>query len=81
MQASRRMISRGERPMFRITRSPEGAWILEGTTLDTVGETRHVVLDAARAHMAELLGVHPGSFDLECDGWGSAPRAAADARS
>ncbi len=81
IQASRRMISRGERPMFRVRRSPEGAWILEGMTLDTVGETRHAVLDAARAYMAEMLGVHPSSFDLEFDGSGSAPRAATDARS
>jgi hypothetical protein len=64
LQAGRQMVSRGQRPMYRL-RAEDERWTVDAMAWLTVTATsRHEALDAARAAIAEWLEVPPQSFDL-----------------
>lgn len=65
LQAARRMIAGGERPMYRL-RAQDGRWTVEAMSWLAVTTTsRRGELDAARAAIAEWLDVPPDSFDVK----------------
>lgn len=66
IQAARRMVSRGERPGYRLRIAPKGAWTVEGwSTVTGTAASRRDVPAAARATIAAILEVSPDSFDVE----------------
>ena len=66
LQAARRLISRGERPRYRLMAAQDGSWTVDGSLGVTVtAETWKAALTAARTAIAALLEVDPESFDLE----------------
>ncbi len=66
VQAARRMIARGERPMYRLQPVQDGRWAVDSLPGVSVAATgRRAVLDAMRAAIAETLDVPVESFDLE----------------
>ncbi len=65
-QASRRMISRGERPMYRLAHSSDGSWTADGLAgVTAFAEDRRAASEAMGTAIATLLEVPPDSFDLE----------------
>ena len=65
LQASRQMIARGERPMYRL-RAQDGRWAVDAlpwVTVSAIG--RREALDVARAGIAAWLEVAPDAFDVE----------------
>jgi len=65
LQAARRMIARGERPMYRL-RAQDGRWTVDAMSWLTVTAAGHSsALDAARAAIAEWLDVPPEAFDVK----------------
>ncbi|MBA2756897.1 MAG: hypothetical protein H0U37_05590 [Chloroflexi bacterium] len=66
IQASRRMIARGERPGYRLRPVQDGSWEVEGLPgLSMPAMAARDALDAVRDTIADLLGVGPDSFDVE----------------
>ena len=66
LQAARKMVSRGERPGYRLRDAKDGSWTVDGSLGVTVaGETRKAALTAARTAIAAVLEVDLESFDLE----------------
>jgi hypothetical protein len=69
-QASRGMIARGERPLYRPRLEPDGGFILiRIPELELVTEARHrrEVVAVARDLIALWLDVPADSFDIEVD--------------
>ena len=66
LQAGRRMVSRGERPGYRLRAGQVGSWTVDGFLGVTVtAETKTAALTAARTAIAAVLEVDPESFDLD----------------
>ena len=66
IQASRRMIARGERPTYRLWETEEGRWRVDALPwLSVAAASRREALDEARAAIAGWLEVSPESFDVE----------------
>ena len=66
LQAARRMVSRGERPGYRIGLAQDGTWTVDALPWVTVTATgRREAMDGARAAIAEWLDVPPEAFDVE----------------
>jgi len=65
-QAARRLVSRGERPCYRLMAAEDGSWTVDGSLGVTVSaETKRAALTAARTAIAAVSEVDPESFDLE----------------
>jgi hypothetical protein len=65
-QASRRMIARGDRPLYRVMTAQDGRWRVDTLPWVSVTATgRREALDEARAAIASWLDVEPDSFDIE----------------
>jgi hypothetical protein len=65
LQAGRRMIARGDRPVYRV-RSKDGGWSVDALPwLSVTAASRRDALDAGRAAIAEWLEVPPDAFDLQ----------------
>ena len=66
LQAGRRMVSRGERPGYRLQAGQDGSWTVVGLPGVSVTTTdRRGVHDEARAAIAGWLDVDPDAFDVE----------------
>ena len=66
LQASRRMIARGERPAYRLTTAQDGRWRVDALPWLSVTATgRREAMDEARVVIAEWLDVRPDTFDVE----------------
>jgi hypothetical protein len=68
----RRMIDRGERPVYEL-RVAHGLDVVTATvvqlpTLEVTAADRDEALTLARVLIAQTLGAHEDSFDLEVDG-------------
>ena len=60
------MVSRGERPGYRLRAASDGAWTVDALSWVTVtAPSRREALDATRAAIAEWLEMPPDSFDVE----------------
>ncbi|MEJ7748033.1 MAG: hypothetical protein WKF56_01950 [Candidatus Limnocylindrales bacterium] len=65
VQAARRMIARGERPMYRLQSVQDGRWAVDGLPgVSVAAASRRAVLDTMRAAIAETLDVPADTFDL-----------------
>jgi hypothetical protein len=65
LQASRRMIVRGDRPAYRITTTQDGRWLVDALPwVSLTASERHEALEEARAAIAEWLGGRPDAFDV-----------------
>jgi hypothetical protein len=65
-QAAVRVISRGLRPLYRVVAAHDGRWAVEWCPwLSVDASDRRGALVAARAAVADWLGVPPDSFDVE----------------
>jgi hypothetical protein len=65
LQAARRMVSRGDRPLYRLRAGQDGRWTVEGCPWLSVSATgRPEAIDEARAVIAAWLDVPPAAFDL-----------------
>jgi hypothetical protein len=59
------MVSRGERPLYRL-RQKDGRWTIDAMSWLTVeAGGRSEAMGAARSAIAECLEVDPDSFDVE----------------
>lgn len=66
LQAGRRMVARGERPMYRLQAAQGGRWTVDALPwVSVVATGRRAALDAARAAIAEWLDVPPEAFHVE----------------
>ena len=66
VQAARRMVSRGERPSYRLAALEDGSWAVDGLPGVIVTATgRREASDAARVAIAAALDVPADAFDLE----------------
>lgn len=66
LQACRRMVSRGDRPLFRLQAAQDGSWAVDGCPWLVVPATgRRGAPSAARAVIAAWLDVPPDAFDVE----------------
>ena len=60
------MISRGERPGYRLVARSDGSWAVDGLPGVVVGPVgRREAADAARAAIAAVLEVPTDAFDVE----------------
>lgn len=60
------MVSRGERPGYRLTPSQDGRWELNALPwLPMTASNRLEALAAAKTAIAKWLEVHPGTFDVQ----------------
>jgi hypothetical protein len=65
LQAGRKMVSRGERPLYRL-RHVDGRWTVDAMSWLTVAaSSRSEAMEAARSAIAESLEVSPGAFDID----------------
>ena len=65
LRAGHQMVSRGERPLYRL-RPEDGGWTVDGLTWLSVAATgRPEALGEARAVIAQWLDLPADSFDLE----------------
>lgn len=66
LQAGRRLIARGERPLYRLRAAQDGDWTVGGYPWLSVAATGcREALTEARAVIAEWLEVPPEAFDVE----------------
>ena len=66
LQSSRRMISRGERPGYRLEQRSDGTWTVVGFPgIKLAASGRREARAAARAMIATFLDVALESFDLD----------------
>lgn len=69
LQAGRRMIARGERPLYRLAIATDGRLAVENAPwLPLVATHRRDALAEARAAIADWLDVAPDAFELEIGG-------------
>ena len=62
------MISRGDRPGYRLMPAQDGRWYVDALPwLSVTVARRPEALDEARAAVAAWLDVDPDSFELEVD--------------
>jgi hypothetical protein len=60
------MVSRGERPCYRLVALPDGSWSVDGLPVVTVTALgRRDALEAMRAAVAAELQVPADAFDVE----------------
>jgi len=65
IQASRRMIARGERPLYRVRTAPDRSYAIVGSPwLPVPAVGRREVLAAVRAVIAAELAVPADGFDV-----------------
>jgi len=68
LQAGRRMVARGERPGYRVSRGQDGGWAVLGLSWLLIDATdRRSALEATRAAVARWLDVDADVFDVETD--------------
>jgi hypothetical protein len=66
LQAGRRTISRGERPLYRVRAAQDGRWEVEGCPwLSIEASERRAGLQRTREAIAAWLEVEPDAFDVE----------------
>lgn len=68
LQASQRMIARGERPAYRLRMGQDGRWtITEAPWLGVAPASRREALTDAVGAISEWLDCDPGAFDVAVD--------------
>jgi hypothetical protein len=66
LQASRRMVARGDRPAYRLRMAQDGRWtVTEAPWLDVPTVDRRDVVQAATRVIAAWLDCDPAAFDVE----------------
>jgi hypothetical protein len=67
-QGGRRMIARGDRPLYRVRMTEDGGWTIDGCPwLAGTAAGRREALAAAREAVAAMLDVAPDRFDVTSD--------------
>ncbi len=60
------MVSRGERPGYRLVGPEEGVWTIDGLAgVSVAAADRWAAIEAARTAIALMLEVDPDAFDLQ----------------
>jgi hypothetical protein len=66
VQAARRMIARGERPVYRLFVGPDGRWGVGGLPgISVAAPSRHAATASIRSTIAAALDVDPMAFDVD----------------
>ena len=66
VEAGRRMVSRGERPGYRLQPVQDGSWAVLGLPgVSVAASGQRAALDAMRAAIAAVLDVDATAFDVE----------------
>jgi hypothetical protein len=66
LQAGRRSIARGERPLYRVRTAQDGSWSVEGCPwLSVTASDRRGARESATRAVADWLDVEPDAFEVE----------------